>query len=78
MPTEEDQSAFSPDELARVIEILDAIASDRGIMVDVPKEQRDALLRVAGRVAHPGRLARRQLRQASRVRQKADVEKTKR
>lgn len=68
--TSEDPNAVSPEELAQAIQILERIAQDRGVMLEVPKGERDRLMRAAGRVANPGRAARRQLAQAQRRQQK--------
>ena len=68
MPSEE-ANPLSAEELARAIQVLELIAQDRGVMLEVPKAERDRLMRAAGRVANPGRAARRQLTQAQRRQQ---------
>lgn len=69
---------MSPEELAQAIRVLEQIAEDRGVMLNVPKVERDRLMRAAGRVANPGRAARRQLAQAQRQQEKKQQASAKR
>jgi NAD(P)-dependent dehydrogenase (short-subunit alcohol dehydrogenase family) len=46
---------FSPEELARCIEILELLVEDRARIVSMPNEQRIALLMAAGRLSRPTR-----------------------
>jgi len=46
---------FSPEELARCIEILEQLVIDRTLLVTLSNEQRIALLMVAGRLSRPTR-----------------------
>ena len=46
---------FSPEELARCIEILELLVEDRSRIVTMPNEQRIQLLMVAGRLSRPTR-----------------------
>ena len=48
-------SDFSPEELARCIEIMEYLVEDRARLVTVAQEQRVALLMVAGRLSRPTR-----------------------
>ena len=54
---------LDPTELAKMVELLEQVAADRGLLADVADELKNRLFRAAGRVAHPGRTARRQLNQ---------------
>ncbi len=46
---------FSPEELARCIEILELLVLDRSRIVTMPNEQRIQLLMAAGRLSRPTR-----------------------
>jgi NAD(P)-dependent dehydrogenase (short-subunit alcohol dehydrogenase family) len=48
-------TAFSPEELARCIEIMEYLVEDRARLVTVSHEQRVALLMIAGRLSRPTR-----------------------
>src|SRR5687768_13288836 len=48
-------SRITPDELERTIAVLEAIAEDRLLLADAPKDRRLALLIAAGRVSRPTR-----------------------
>ena len=48
-------SDFSPEELARCIEIMEYLVEDRARLVTVPHDQRVALLMIAGRLSRPTR-----------------------
>ena len=58
------------DELLGVTELLEQIAEDRGILAAIPENERHRLLEAAGRVAHPDKMARRQLTRAFRARRR--------
>ncbi len=55
----------------QLVALLEKIAADRGVLAELPENQRHALLEAAGRVAFPGRTARRQLTQAFRKQKQA-------
>lgn len=61
----------------RAIQVLEQIADDRGILAEIPVETRRRLLAAAGKVSHPGRLARRQMTHALRVQRRADLRRQK-
>src|ERR1700760_4619766 len=49
------ENAISPEEVARCLEILEAVIEDRTAISDVPDELRIAFLVAAGRVSRPTR-----------------------
>lgn len=55
--------------------VLEAIAADRGVLVNLPQDQIDRLMKAAGMISKPGRAARRKLVKARRQqdREKLDV-----
>jgi NAD(P)-dependent dehydrogenase (short-subunit alcohol dehydrogenase family) len=57
-----------PADLKTSIAVLQAIARDRGILSEIPEEDRVALLTAAGQVARPDGIARRRLARAFRQR----------
>ena len=57
---------------AVAIEVLEALADDRGLLADLPAEQWRRMLKAASRVAYPGRAARRQLTRKLRQRRRDD------
>ena len=63
--------------LLQCVEILEQIDSQRGLLLALPKTERDRLLRAAGRISHPGRSARRQMIREQRQQRRADLAKQK-
>ena len=61
------------DELSRAIEVLERIVENRGVLAGVSDEQRARLFQAAGRVAHPGRTARRQLNQVRKQERRREL-----
>ena len=61
---------LSHHELMRVVDLLEQIAEDRGLLLPLSKEERDRLVRAASKVSHPGRAARRQVQNAHRRQQR--------
>jgi NAD(P)-dependent dehydrogenase (short-subunit alcohol dehydrogenase family) len=60
--------AFSDEELAMVLRVLQALAEDRSLLSTLDDEQRRALLEAAGRVSRPSRHEQRRLAKALRRR----------
>jgi NAD(P)-dependent dehydrogenase (short-subunit alcohol dehydrogenase family) len=60
-------SAFTPEELQRCIEILEACVADRTLLTVMSEEQRLALMMAAGRVSRPTREENRKTAKAFRV-----------
>lgn len=60
----------TPDELRRVADILEALIADRGPLTDLSRDQQKRLLEAAGKVAHPGRAARKQMIRAERAKRR--------
>lgn len=58
------------DELLRCAAILEAVIADRGMLAQLPLEERRRLLRAAGRVSRPGRDEERRLRRSFKKIQK--------
>ncbi len=63
----------TPEQLQAAIEVLECVADSRGELLQLPRQQQARLLRAAGRVAHPGRAARRQLVRAGRAQRREEV-----
>lgn len=63
---------FDETELRRCSETLDAIVADRGLLAQLPLEERKKLLRAAGMVSRPGRDEERRLRREFKKIQKRD------
>ncbi len=65
----------SPEELRRTRQVLEAVASDRSLLAQLPEEERRLLLLAAGRTVHPETEQKRRLvkalRRASRRRKEA-------
>jgi NAD(P)-dependent dehydrogenase (short-subunit alcohol dehydrogenase family) len=57
---------LDPDKLRACLEILEALARDRGLLAGLTEEQRVVLLAAAGAVARPDHAARRRLQKAFR------------
>lgn len=79
---EKTPSSPTREELKQAIDALESIVEDRGLLLQLDREDQERFLRAAGQAAHPGRAAKRQLvradRQIRRERQKirkADDEK---
>lgn len=64
--TEADSSAGLDVRVRDAIALLEAIASDRDQLLDVPETQRNRLLRAAGEVSRPDAITRRQLVKATK------------
>lgn len=60
----------TPNELRRVADILEALIADRGPLTDLSRDQQKRLLEAAGKVAHPGRAARKQMIRAERTKRR--------
>jgi NAD(P)-dependent dehydrogenase (short-subunit alcohol dehydrogenase family) len=67
-------STIAAEDIAAALDVLEKLADDRGLLLHAPQSVQDRLLRAAGRVAHPGRAARRQLTRARRQRRRASDE----
>ncbi|MEN1679848.1 MAG: SDR family oxidoreductase [Planctomycetota bacterium] len=65
----------TPEELARVAELLEQIAADRGVLAVLDGETRQRLLRYASQVALPDRHARRRLRKTFAKKHQAEEAK---
>lgn len=63
--------------LLSVIDVLEQIAEDRGLLLPLSKADRDRLVRAASKIAHPGRAARRQVQRAHRKQQRESLEREK-
>ena len=61
-----DEGTVTAAELQRTLDILKQIVGDRGVLLQLSRDQQTELLKLAGQVAHPGRAAKRQLVRASR------------
>ncbi|MEM8679023.1 MAG: SDR family NAD(P)-dependent oxidoreductase, partial [Planctomycetota bacterium] len=59
--------------LRDTIDVLERIAENRGLLAHVSDEQRSRLFQAAGRVAHPGRNARRQLNQVKKQERRREL-----
>jgi NAD(P)-dependent dehydrogenase (short-subunit alcohol dehydrogenase family) len=59
-------AAPTPEELLRCAKTLEALVADRGLLTQLPEEQRRALLMAAGRVSRPMSKDERKLRKAFR------------
>ena len=55
-----------PRDVAAALELLEAMAADRGILASIDLETRNRLLIAAGRIAHPGAKEERKLARAAR------------
>ncbi len=62
----------APDELKRVTEVLESIVADRSALTELSREEQQRFLEAAGKVAHPGRAARRQMVRAERRKRKRE------
>ncbi|MEM9185429.1 MAG: SDR family oxidoreductase [Planctomycetota bacterium] len=62
------------DELARVADLLEQVAADRGLLATMPDDQRQRLLRYASQVALPDRGSRRRLRKAFQKKSQAELD----
>lgn len=60
-------AAFSPEEFARALALLEAIVDDRALLTELSKEQRAALMIAAGKVSRPTRDESRRTAKAFRV-----------
>src|SRR5437773_2478134 len=49
------EHAATADALSRCAELLEAVVADRGLLAQLPAEERRRLLRAAGRISRPGR-----------------------
>ncbi|MCA9239624.1 MAG: SDR family oxidoreductase [Planctomycetales bacterium] len=73
-----EQTPPTPEDLSRVADLLEQVAADRGLLAQLPEEERQRLLRVVSQVALPDRGSRRKLRKEfHRKRQEALDEKRK-
>ena len=60
-------AAFSPEDLTKLITMLEALVEDRTLLADVPEERRRALLIAAGRVSRPTRFEQQRSTKAFRI-----------
>ncbi len=65
---------LSPEDVARAIALLEAIAQDRALLATIPEHDRRALLMAAGRVSRPDRDEQRRLVKALRRVDRAQAE----
>ncbi len=70
----DDSEQFARD-IETALRVLSQVAKDRGALSLIEEETRNQLLELAGRVAHPGRSARRQLTHAFRQRRRKELAK---
>jgi len=54
------------EELLETLSVLERVVADRGLLVQLSREERTRLLRAAGKVAHASRVARRRFTRAAR------------
>jgi NAD(P)-dependent dehydrogenase (short-subunit alcohol dehydrogenase family) len=73
MPSSE-MPTFRPEDIARAIALLEALAVDRELLAGLPAEERRALLVAAGRISRPSRDEQRRMRKALRRRDRAKAE----
>ena len=76
-PQEDANAQPTVERILDAVELLEQIAEDRGLLIPLSKEDRDRLIRAAGKVSHPGRAARRKVAKAYRMQQRAAEEKEK-
>ncbi len=57
---------LSVEQLRQAVQVLEQVVQDRGQLLKLTQAEQEQFLRAAGRAAHPGRAARRQLVRASR------------
>ena len=69
------EEELSAAELSSLVEQLDRIAADRGLLEALPDESRKRLLKSANQIAYPDRTARKQLQRRNRQRQQLSQEK---
>ncbi|MFK7737760.1 MAG: SDR family NAD(P)-dependent oxidoreductase [Pirellulaceae bacterium] len=62
--------AVTNEQLQEVASVLEAVVSDRGVLLQLPRAEQERLLKAAGQVANPGRAAKRQLVRAARAERK--------
>ncbi|MEM6799163.1 MAG: SDR family oxidoreductase [Planctomycetota bacterium] len=74
MSTIEPGDELSAEQLIRVADVLQAIATDRAVLSEMPEEERQRLLRYASQVALPDRQSRRRLRKAFHQKKQAKAE----
>ena len=70
---EQRKGAISQADLAKCLEVLEAIVADRGALGEITRETRRALLIAAGRVSRPERSEQRRLAKALRRKDKTSV-----
>ena len=63
-----------PEELRRAREVLEAVASDRSLLAQLPEEERLKLLMAAGRTVHPEIEQKRRLVKARRAEKRRRIE----
>ena len=68
---------LDPGSLEAAIQVLEAIAEDRGLLLPYSQEVRDRLIRSASKVSHPGRAARRQMQRAHQRQRRESMEQEK-
>ncbi|MEM7312123.1 MAG: SDR family oxidoreductase [Planctomycetota bacterium] len=65
------------DAILQIRDLLEALASNRGLLAQISNEDRDRLMRAAGKVSSPGREARRQLSRAFRKQRQEELARRK-
>lgn len=70
-----DRTSPTAGDLLRVADLLEQVAADRGLLAQMPEEDRQRLLRVVNQVALPDRGSRRKLRKEFHRKKQAELEK---
>ena len=73
----QEADALSVEDLQRMIECLERISEDRGLLLPLSKDDKDRLVRAASKVSHPGRTARRQVQNAHKQQRREALERQK-
>ncbi len=68
---------ISAAELLAAARILEAVVDDRGVLLQLSREEQTRLLQAAGQVAHPGRAAKRRLVRATRQQRRQQLSEQK-
>ncbi|GAB5403742.1 MAG: SDR family oxidoreductase [Aureliella sp.] len=68
--TKSGDAHFSAEELKRVTQVLETLVADRSALTELSRKDQQRFLEAAGKVAHPGRAARRQMVRAQRRKRK--------
>ena len=76
-PNPTPSTTLNAEDIAHAVELLERIAADRSLLTLLSREERNRLLKAAGRVAFPDRESKMQLRQAFKKRARAKLEERK-